>query len=315
MWFPSLFHKLGFSKIPGFAAPTKPRRALRLNLERLEARMLLSRYTAATVSDLIADINAANAVGRSNTIMLARKSVLTLTQVNNTSGGANGLPVIAAGDNLTIVGNNDTIERSYASGTPEFRLFDVASGASLTLENLTVQNGDVLDLPFPTQDYGGAIYSNGSLTLTGVIVTGNVGFNGAGVYIAGGRANLSNDTFTNNTNYNAAVGGGGAICVAGGTANLASDTFEHNGASSGSAPGTAIYVAAGASAVLTNSVVESNEGDWALFAAAGGWLKCCHDIVKGNDAGIYSAAVDQYTYDHCVGNGINFNPFVSIIQC
>jgi hypothetical protein len=117
--------------------------------------MLLSSYTAATVSDLIADIKAANAAGGSNTITLAKKAVFTLTQVNNTSDGDNGLPVIASGDNLTIVGNNDTIERSYASGTPEFRLFDVASGASLTLENLTVQNGYVIDLPFPTQDYGG----------------------------------------------------------------------------------------------------------------------------------------------------------------
>jgi hypothetical protein len=148
-----------------------------------------------------------------------------------------------------------------------------------------------------------------------VTVTGNVGFNGAGVYIAGGTANLSNDTFTYNTNNNAAVGGGGAICVAGGTANLTSDTFEHNGAGSGSAPGTAIYVAAGASAVLTNSVLDSNEGDWALFADAGGSLQCCHDIVKYNDEGIYRAAADQYTYDHCVANGINFGPWVSIIQC
>jgi hypothetical protein len=307
MWFPSLFHKLGFSKIPGFAAPAKPRRALRLNLEQLEDRMLLSSYTAATVSDLIADIKAANAAGGSNTIMLAKKAVFTLTQVNNTSDGDNGLPVIAAGDNLTIVGNNDTIERGYASGTPEFRLFDVAGGASLTLENLTVQNGYVFDLPFPTQDYGGAIYSNGSLTLTGVTVTGNVGFNGAGVYIAGGTANLSNDTFTYNNNYNAAVGGGGAVCVAGGTANLTSDTFENNEIGSGTL-GSAVYVGGG-KVTLTNDLVQHNFGYAAIYIS-GGAVTFSRDTVKDNDDGGIlvaspgGASIDQFTVGHCVNNGV-----------
>jgi hypothetical protein len=32
--------------------------------------------------------------------------------------GATGLPVIAANDNLTIIGNGDLIERSAAKGTP-----------------------------------------------------------------------------------------------------------------------------------------------------------------------------------------------------
>ena len=287
---------------------------MRPRLEQLEDRTLPSNFLAATVSDLIADIDAANAAGGTNSITLATSKTFSLTQVNNTSDGANGLPVIAAGDNLTIVGNSRTIERSSASGTPAFRLFDVASGASLTLDKLTLQNGYVLGLPFPTQDYGGAIYSNGSLTLTGVVVTGNVGFNGAGIYIAGGTASLSNDTFTNNTCFGADIGGGGALCVAlGGAANLTNDTFECNGGGS-STPGSAIYVAAGGSAVLTNSLVERNIGCFALYNA-GGSLKCCRDIVRHNDEGIYSAAVDQYTFDHCVFNGINTNPFVNIVQC
>ena len=61
--------------------------------------------------------------------------------MNNTTGGAKGLPVIAANDSLTIVGSGDTIERSTASGTPSFRLLDVAAGASLTLGSMTLQGG------------------------------------------------------------------------------------------------------------------------------------------------------------------------------
>ena len=46
------------------------RRGRRPSLEQLEGRTVLSSYTAATVSDLIADINASNKAGGSNTITL-----------------------------------------------------------------------------------------------------------------------------------------------------------------------------------------------------------------------------------------------------
>jgi hypothetical protein len=52
--------------------------------------------------------------------------------VDNTTDGATGLPVIAAKDNLTILGNGDVIEPSTKSNTPRFRLLAVASGGSLT---------------------------------------------------------------------------------------------------------------------------------------------------------------------------------------
>src|SRR6516162_4225966 len=81
--------------------------------EVLEVRSLVSSYTAASVSALVADINAANANGGANTITLAAKTTFDLTAVNNTTNGANGLPVISGTigpDNLTIVGTGgDTI--------------------------------------------------------------------------------------------------------------------------------------------------------------------------------------------------------------
>ena len=73
--------------------------------------------------------------------MAPTTSPYVLTAVDNYHRRRTGLPVIAANDNLTIVGNGDTIERSTAAGTPAFRLFDVAAGASLTLQNLTLQGG------------------------------------------------------------------------------------------------------------------------------------------------------------------------------
>src|SRR5262245_5941622 len=110
-------------------------------VELLEDRTVPASFTASTVPELIADINAANLAGGPNTITLAPATTFTLTAADNAADGGNGLPVVAAGDELTILGNGDVIERSATLGTPDFRLFDVAAGAALSLEDLTLQGG------------------------------------------------------------------------------------------------------------------------------------------------------------------------------
>jgi hypothetical protein len=166
------------------------RRRLRPRLERFENRTLLSSYTALTVSDLINDIDAANKHGGSNTITLTAltTSPYMLTAVDNTTDGPTGLPVIKKGDSLTIIGDSDTIERSWASGTPDFRRFDAAGRASLTLNNLTVQNG--LAFGSGSSAEGGAIYDQGTLTISGVTVQGNTAQGRTGPPAPRGRARL-----------------------------------------------------------------------------------------------------------------------------
>jgi hypothetical protein len=146
--------------------PFRPR------LETLEDRAVPANFTAASVSDLIADINAANRHGGSNTITLVAGNTFTLNAVNNATDGATGLPVIAAKDNLTVIGNGDTIARSTAAGTPTFRLFDVAGRGSLTLKDLTLQCG--LAFGSGVSAEGGAISNRGTLDLNGVTVQNNV---------------------------------------------------------------------------------------------------------------------------------------------
>jgi hypothetical protein len=234
-------------------ASTRP--TVRLNLEPLEDRMLPSSYTAATVSDLIADINAANKAGGTNTITLTAPttSPYVLTAVNNSTDGANGLPVILNKDTLTIIGNGDTIERSAASGTPAFRLFDTANTASLTLQNLTLQNG--LAFGSGSAAEGGAIYNQGTLVLSGVTVQGNVAQGcsvclknngspaaGGGIW-SGSSLTLENGTLVQN---NRAMGGNGL------PASQLSD-----GTPGGDGSGGGLYIASG-TAYLTGVSINGN---------------------------------------------------------
>ncbi|MGH7139106.1 MAG: hypothetical protein ACREHD_25445, partial [Pirellulales bacterium] len=182
MWFRAFLTR-SKSRLPRGPRPQRRpagRRHL-FTLEQLESRTVLSAYSAVSVADLIADINAANTAGGANTITLAAPttSPYLLTAVDNTTDGATGLPVIAAGDSLTIVGNGDTIERSSAAGTPAFRLFDVAAGASLTLGNLTLEGG--LAQGSGVSAEGGGIYSQGTLTLNGLTVENNIAQGANGV--------------------------------------------------------------------------------------------------------------------------------------
>jgi hypothetical protein len=235
--------------------------------------MALSNFNAATVADLIADINAANSAGGMNTItlMAPTTSPYVLTAVDNTTDGATGLPVIARKDTLTIIGNGDTIERSTASGTPEFRLLDVAAGASLTLEILTLQNGLAFGSGISAE--GGAIYNQGTLVLSGVTVQGNIaqgspgssgcspdfgrckpqGIIPGGPAAGGGIWSGSSLTLENGTLIlnNQAIGGsgdlgsqfdsgstggdgsGGGLYIIGGTANLTGVTVNDNNALGG----------------------------------------------------------------------------------
>jgi hypothetical protein len=214
-------------------------------VEQLEDRTLPSNYTAGTVSDLIADMNAANATGGSNTITLVAGTTFTLTTVNNTFLGATGLPFIAANDNLTIIGNGDVVQRSMASGTPFFNLIDVASGGSLTLQNLTLQGGASVG------NLGGGAIQNylGTLTLSGVTVQNNQAFSpsgggfaeGGGIFSYGGSLTMQNCTVRNNQAIGrdglAGQGGedarGGGIYLVGGTASLSNVTLSSNTARGG----------------------------------------------------------------------------------
>ena len=284
MWFHKLYQPwLGTSSSGRRTrAPASPRRSVRPRLEQLEDRMLPSNFTAATVSDLIADINAANRAGGTNTITLTAPTTTpyVLTAVDNHTDGPTALPVISRRDALTVVGNGVTMERSAAFGTPDFRLFDVASGASLTLQNVTLQNG--LEDGSGNSAEGGALYNQGTLILRGATVqnneaegsnganarnlkqNGGVGQDAAGGGIwSSGSLTLANVTLVQN---NTALGGSG------GNAYDGNDPYSQAG-NGGSGSGGGVYVAGGTVTVvggrLSRNVAEGGQGGDKLFQFGG----------------------------------------------
>jgi hypothetical protein len=144
------------------------RASFRPRLEALEERWLptLPYPTAATTSQLAADINYADTTGGAFTINLQPSTTFALTSGPLAVGGAN--PV-----DLTILGNGDTID-----GSQQFRLFNVGR-ASLTLDHVTLHGGYVFEAN------GGGIYNAfGTVRLSNSTVSGNYAEdgNGGGIY-------------------------------------------------------------------------------------------------------------------------------------
>jgi hypothetical protein len=100
---------------------------------------------------LIAAINAANSTGQE--VHLAANGTYVLTEVHNTTDGANGLPSITG--TVTIKGNGATITRQ--EGATNFRIFQVAVGAELQLDAVTVSNGYASGTGYGV--FGGGIFN------------------------------------------------------------------------------------------------------------------------------------------------------------
>lgn len=167
----------------------------------------------------------------------------------------NGLPYITA--EVTIEGNGSTIRRSSVSGTPDFRILEVASNGALTLRDLTIEGGY---LYFGYK--GGGILSMGALTLDRVTVSGNkiVGLSvmGGGIY-AGGPLTIVNSTISHNEAGSGRGASGGGIHAAGPL--IISNSIISGNRASGMnrGEGGGVYIEQGVSdATITGSQISGN---------------------------------------------------------
>jgi hypothetical protein len=243
---------------PAARALVARRKSRRPRLEHLEDRRLLADYTAATVPELIASINAANASAEDDTITLAAPT-FALTAPDNYENGTSVLPPIAANGGLTINGNGATIELVSDLRSERFRLINVSSGAAATLNDLTLRGGTGGSGSLAVVG-GGAILNEGELRMTNVVLRDNISqgadsawfptgipAQGGAIYSLGVLA-MENCVLQDNLaigannspeglNQPGRLGGdgyGGGLFVAGGTATLTNCMFTGNTAQGGS---------------------------------------------------------------------------------
>jgi len=175
---------------------------------------------------LIAAINAANTSG-GGTINLAPGCTYSLNSYDNAGigYGYNGLPQIVTP--ITINGLATTIAGNPGSATP-FRIFEVDSPGTLTLQGLTITGG-------VSPGLGGGIFNAAAtVTLNHSRVTGNTasGYGGGGIASATlapppvPRLTLNFSQVDNNTATSGASGGG--ILNAYGTMTLNSSQVHNN---------------------------------------------------------------------------------------
>jgi len=215
---------------------------------------------AGNVTCLITAINTANANGEANTITL-EAGIYTLTTVDNTTDGPNGLPSVTS--TLTIQGAGaeaTSIER--APSAPLFRLLHVAATGGLTLERLTIRGGNV-----GVSGSGGGLFNHGVLALEHTTVSHNAADGGGGLVNVGGLVTITRSTIRENDS----VHEGGGIRVSGGAVTILRSTLADNFADGGGALALGVSpppFESPSTVVITESAIVDN----ASFVQAGGGL-------------------------------------------
>ena len=164
-------------------------------------------------------IQNANNNAATNVDCLAGSGADTITfTVSGTITLGSTLPnITAAGGALTIDGTGQTVT---ISGNNTVRVALIDNVAALTLNNLTIANGNSAVM-------GGGISSSGTLTITNCTFSGNsTTSGGGGIYNNSGTLTITNSTFSGNSTGD---NGGGAIeNEVNGTLTITNCTFSGN---------------------------------------------------------------------------------------
>jgi len=206
----------------------------------------------------------------------------------------------AINKNITITGPGASllnVQRSLVGGTPDFRIFTINSGKTVSISGLTVSNGRVSSMN------GAGISNSGSLTLNDVTVSGNTIVGSGG---GGGILNLATLT-VNNCQISGNLGSGilSSSFGANTSATINNSVISGNGGS-GVANNGANSIA---TMVINNTTISGNSangGGGGISNGAGSFtsrafLTVNNSTISGNTAGagggggggggLYNAAV------------------------
>ena len=267
--------------------------------------------TVTNETQLVDDINYANTNGGTFTINLQPNTTFDLLTVNGSDEyGGEMLPIIggAKAVNLTILGNGDTIQRD--TNAPQRRLVEVAQGSSLTLDQMTLQNGYAYDYSpvfgIPAF-YGGAICNFGTLVISNCTLSGNTvsayldeygqifsGGKGGAIYNSG-TVTISHSTISGNSaHYYDDNGptygfGGGIYNDYYGTVTISQSTISSNGAD---ISGGGIYNNYG-TVTISHSTLSGNgaNGDGGGIYNDSGTVTISQSTISSNGAGEYGGGI------------------------
>ena len=180
---------------------------------------------------------------------------------------------LAINKNLTIQGLGANLLTVSRISAPDFRIFTINSGQTVTISGLTISNGNAVG--GPGANSGGGILNSGTLTLIDSVVSGN----------------------------NASAAGGGISNA--GTVTVNNTTVSGNTAPSGAGIRSGITLSGTVNLTLNNSIVSGNNGNGlgaGIFNGSGSGssaanLTINNSTIAGNinagssGGGIYNAAI------------------------
>ena len=246
--------------------------------------------------------------------------------------------------NVTITGLGTTAlvldGNSASSSNTTGNILQVNAGVTASVSNLTMQNASTNVAGLISQ-LGGAVYNDGTLTLTGVLVqnsSSNSQSGGAGIYNdQAGVLTLNQTTFANNVSGLGAgsSGQGGAILNNGGKLTMTASTLSGNEASllggnlfsnggtvvianstitgsAGTDAGGALGVTGG-TVTMTDSTIAFNNAasNPGVQVSGGGTVTVTNSIVAANGSATSTGNCPDCTLG--TGNLIDMNPQLSVL--
>lgn len=267
--------------------------------------------SADNVADLIYEIAHANCANHT-IIELVEDGTYSLTSVNNTSSyGANGLPIIQCA--ITINGNGSIIQRSTSA---KFRIFDVRSGGTLTLNNVTIRGGSatatggsgILSVYGAVHVFDSKIQNNTlSVSTTAQIL-------GAGIYSYYGTLTVDESEISGNSNT-CQVGDGGGVGVIAGSAHITNSNI-HGNSTIRDGGGVAMLYNSVTTAILNDSEIINNNriavfANWGANAKKNWWGSSYGprvNVYRIITQGVMSASVEVVEPDS-VSSTVQYSPF------
>ena len=212
---------------------------------------------AGSLRRAINEANTTSGVADTITFDLGSAATIPLTSAQ--------LPTITDGAGLTINGGSADIT---ISGHNQYRVFEVGSGAKLTLSNLTVANGaDAGDF-----SGGGGIYNqSGTVTVRNSTISGN---SNGGISNSVGTVRVSNSTISGNS--------GAGISTNQGTLTVSNSTISGNSAVNGAG-----ILASDGTVTVRNSTISGNSADdnaGGIYNGLASTLEVSNSTISGNSA-------------------------------